>query len=362
MSATKADMPPASHGDSGSPGDAGSRSRTMRTRPRLTDTTAFWVGLVLVALILLFTVLSEDQRFLQLENFRSMTLNAAVLVVVSAGMTYVLSAGELDLSIGANLILASVFASKAMAAVGGSPEQVATGEYAHLGIAIVVGTAVAVASGAVFGLVNGLLVTRAKLSSFIVTLATTGIGTGLAYVITGGYDIHELPNALQTDFGNKAVAGVFPLPAIVTAVVFVVLWYVMRATIFGQRTVAVGSSREAAERAGIATGRHVVYLFMLMGVLAGIGAMIDVSRFLTTNISGHQTDALSAISAVVIGGTSLFGGRAAMGGTLMGALIPIVLGAGLVILNVPAFYQLIVVGVVLLAAVMVDQRRRAHAT
>lgn len=344
------------------PDDEARRQRSRGTRAKVTDTTAFWVGLVLVALILLFTLLSEDQRFLQLEDFRSMILDASVLVVAATGMTYILSAGELDLSIGANLILASVFASKAMAAVGGSPKAVALGEYTHLGLAVAVGVAVALASGVLFGLVNGLLVTLAKLSSFIVTLATTGIGTGLAYVITGGYDIHELPNALQTGFGNKTILGFFPLPGVVALVIFAVLWYAMRATIFGQRTVAIGSSREAAERAGIATQRHVIYLFMMMGVLAGVGAIIDLSRFLTTNISGHQTDALSAISAVVIGGTSLFGGRAAVGGTLMGALIPVVLASGLVILNVPAFYQLIVVGCVLLAAVTVDQRRRATAT
>lgn len=328
----------------------------------LMGTTGFWIGLVLVVLVAVFSLASENHVFFQLSNFKNMGLDAAVLVLLATGMTYVIGAGQLDLSIGANLLLSSVVASLAMARVGGESAQTDLGEYPNLTMALVVGVIAALGTGAIFGLVNGLLVTRAGLSSFIVTLATTGIGTGLAYVLTGGSDLHSLPGDLQTAFGNHSIFGFLALPGVIVGVVFLIFWYVLRATVFGQRTLAIGSSREAADRAGVATGRHLLSLFMLMGILAGLGGFLDVSRFLTTNISGHQTDALAAISAVVIGGTSLYGGRASLPGSLIGCLIPVVLVTGLVILGVPAFYQLIVVGCILLGAVLVDRRRLGRQT
>ncbi len=145
---------------------------------------------------------------------------------------------------------------------------------------------------------------------------------------------------------------------IVVLIISAALWYTLRATRFGLYTLAIGSSREAAERAGIHSRRHILVLFIMMGSLAGVAAMLDLTRFATTNIGGHQTTALAAIAAVVIGGTSLFGGRATIAGSMVASLIPVILGTGLVILGVPSFYQLIVVGAILIAAVFIDQRRR----
>ena len=133
----------------------------------------------------------------------------------------------------------------------------------------------------------------------------------------------------------------------------------MRLTGFGLRTVAIGSSREAAVRAGVAVDRHLVKLFVMMGLLVGIAGLLDVARFATTNVAGHQTDALAAIAAVVIGGSSLFGGVASVGGTILGTLIPVSLATGLVIMRVESFYQLIAVGIILILAVYWDQRRRS---
>jgi ribose transport system permease protein len=116
--------------------------------------------------------------------------------------------------------------------------------------------------------------------------------------------------------------------------------------------------REAASRAGINVRNHILSLFVLMGTFAGIAGILDLSRFATTNVGGYQTTALAAIAAVVIGGTSLYGGRASVGGSMVGALIPTVLATGLVIIGVESFYQLMVVGLILIIAVFVDQRRR----
>jgi ribose transport system permease protein len=148
------------------------------------------------------------------------------------------------------------------------------------------------------------------------------------------------------------------MPVILSLVIVAALWFVMAKTRFGIRTLAIGSAPSAANRAGIDTDRHVLKLFMMMGLLAGIAAVIDISRFATTNIGGHQTENVQAIAAAVIGGTSLFGGVASVTGAVIGTLIPVVLGTGLVILRIDSFYQLIVVGVIIIIAVYVDQRNR----
>jgi ribose transport system permease protein len=204
--------------------------------------------------------------------------------------------------------------------------------------------------------VNGLIVTRMRVNSFITTLGTLGIGTGIALVVTGGTNLEDVPPGFQTDFGVKNVFWQVPAPVLVALVIIAVLWFVMAKTRFGLRTVAIGSSREAATRAGLKTSLHVLILFVLMGALAGVAGVIDLSRFSTTNLSGHQTDALSAIAGAVIGGTSLFGGRVSIVGAVFGAILASILETGLVIQGLDPFYQLIAVGVVLIVAVYIRGR------
>ena len=316
------------------------------------------MAVIVVALIVLFGVLSPNGAFFRVSNLSTITLNVAVTMLLAVGITFVLAAGELDLSIGSNLVLSSVVAAKVLVAVSGTHAEVSAGEYPNLALGIVAGTIAAVLAGTLFGLVNGLLVTRLRINSFIVTLGTLGIGTGLAYVVSNGVNVANVPRVLQTDFGIQKLFGIVPYPMIVVLIVSAALWYTLRATRFGLYTLAIGSSREAAERAGIRASRHILALFILMGSLAGVAAVLDLTRFATTNIGGHQTTALAAIAAVVIGGTSLFGGRATIAGSMVASLIPVILGTGLVILGVPSFYQLIVVGAILIAAVFIDQRRR----
>jgi ribose transport system permease protein len=219
----------------------------------------------------------------------------------------------------------------------------------------------ALLTGMAFGLLNGLLVTKLRINSFIVTLATMGIGLGTTYVITHGTDVPFLPLQLQSGFGINKVGGVVPLPVIVTLCFVAVGWFMLAATRYGMRTLAIGSSREAAERAGVPVDRHLVLLFIQMGLLAGVAGIIDISRFGTTNVAGHTTDNLQAIAAAVIGGTSLFGGVASVGGAIVGTLIPVTLTTGLILMTIDPFYQLIVIGVILLVAVYFQERRRGKA-
>jgi ribose transport system permease protein len=325
---------------------------------RAARTTVFWMFVSLLVLVAGFGLLSTNHVFFNLSNIFTMALNASELVLLAVGMSFLLGAGQLDLSIGSNLTLASVLAALTITSLAGTPEQVSAGEYPNLGLAIAAGVVVALASGGLFGLVNGLLVTRLRLSSFLVTLAMTGIGLGATLVITHGANVPYLPRALQSGFAVNKVGGVVPMPVILSLVIVAALWFVMAKTRFGIRTLAIGSAPSAANRAGIDTDRHVLKLFMMMGLLAGIAAVIDISRFATTNIGGHQTENVQAIAAAVIGGTSLFGGVASVTGAVIGTLIPVVLGTGLVILRIDSFYQLIVVGVIIIIAVYVDQRNR----
>jgi ribose transport system permease protein len=316
------------------------------------------MAVIVVALVIIFGVLSPNGAFFRVSNLSTITLNVAVTMLLAVGITFVLAAGELDLSIGSNVVLSSVVAAEVLVGLSGTYDQVRVGEYPNLMLGIVAGSIAGILAGALFGAINGLLVTRLRINSFIVTLGTMGIGTGLAYVVSNGVNVPNVPRVLQTSFGIQKLFGVIPYAMVVVLIISGALGYTLRSTRFGLHTLAIGSSREAAERAGIRSSRHVMALFILMGSLAGVAAVLDLTRFATTNVGGHQTTALAAIAAVVIGGTSLFGGRATIAGSMVASLIPVILGTGLVILGVPSFYQLIVVGAILIAAVFVDQRRR----
>lgn len=321
--------------------------------------TAFWIGLAIVLLGVGFGVASGG-AFTRDSNLLSIGLNSSQIMLLAIGMTFLIGAGQLDLSVGFNLIMSSVLAAKVMVAVGGTAEQVAARDYPNLIPAVIAGIAVAILVGAGGGLLNGLLVTRLRINSFIVTLATSGMFFGVALILTSAANVPFLPQEIQAYFGaaRDPILDKVPLPLIVALLIAAVFWWVMRRTRFGLHTLAIGSSREAAIRAGIDVDRHLVKLFVLMGVLVGIAGLYDLVRYASTNVVGHQTDNLQAIAAVVIGGTSLFGGVASIGGSLLGTLIPVMMGNGLIILRVQPFYQLIVVGIILVIAVYLDQRRR----
>lgn len=346
------------------PGHARSGAREWLGDARAS--TAFWIGLFIALIAVGFGVASSlahgSPVYLKVDNLLSIGLNASQVMVLAVGMTFLIGAGNLDLSVGQSLILSSVLAAKVMVAVGGSPSEVAAGIYPNLVPAILLGVLTALAVGAFVGLVNGLLVTRLRLSSFIVTLATSGISYGIALVLTSAANVPYIPDEIQEHFGGLKLLGFLPAPLALALVIAGVLWLVLRRTRFGMRTLAVGSSREAAIRAGVDVDRHTVKLFVLMGLLVGVAAIIDIARNANTNVVGHQTDSLQAIAAVVLGGTSLFGGVASVGGSILGTLVPVMLQNGLVIMQVQPFYQFVIVGLILIAAVYFDQRRRERST
>jgi ribose transport system permease protein len=342
--------------------NAGSDRKAERAQKRAERYESLTIAGILLLIVIVFSVLAPSGSFLSFDNLRNVALDASTMLILAAGMTFLLIAAGLDLSIGAIVVFTAVVAAKVMAALAGDVTiDVAQMNHPHLFLALLLGIGAAVFVGLGWGLINGLLAVRAKIPAFIATLATAGVILGLAQVWTGGLNVQGAPIQLQEFFGLGSLFGVIPWPVVVAIVVTGILWVILGWTRFGLRTYAIGANPDSAARAGINVGRHLLILYVIMGVLAAIVGVIDLARFNTASVSGHTEDALAAISAVVIGGTSLFGGRGRMSGTVIGALIPAVLLNGFVILEVDPFWQNVAVGLVLLAAVYVDQLRRRRA-
>jgi len=323
---------------------------------RWLSSSAFWVLIVDIVLILVFGALSEQHSFLTWENERALALNATEALLLALGLGMVMGAGTFDLSLGANLVLSSVVGAKVIAAVSGvSPDGIGTPQ--HVLVAILAGLLACLIVGALFGLVNGLVIEYVKVNSLIATLGTLGVGSGIALLITGGSDVAGMPEQMQSDFALRSIANI-PLPAFVALLLAFGLWALLRFFRYGRRTLAIGSSRTAAERSGIRVRRHVVSLTILCGAFAGFAGFVDLAHFSATTVQGHANDALAAITAVVIGGTLLEGGRVNVWGTVAGTALTVILAGGLVAIGVKPFWQLIAVGVVLIVAVAIDRFRR----
>jgi ribose transport system permease protein len=273
-------------------------------------------------------------------------------VIVTAGI---------DLSIGGILFFSAVCGGEVMLTLSGTSEQTINGQYPHQSLAIPVGIVVCILAGTTWGLINGTLITRLRLPPFIVTLGTLGMTFGFGDLIDGGsYLPAPVPPALSDHFGSGKIFGLYA-PIYVALVFLIVAHIVFHHTRFGRYTVAIGSNDEGARRTGIAVDRHIVKVYALAGFLAGVAAVLDLAIFTNTTSISHQTDNLSAIGAVVIGGTSLFGGVGTIIGSAVGAFIPTVLQNGLVIKEVQPFWQEVVVGAAIILAVYVDQLRRRRA-
>jgi ribose transport system permease protein len=319
---------------------------------RLLSANTFWIALVLLALVVVFSALAPDS-FLTFFNFQQLFIETAVLLVIAVGMTFVIITGGIDLSVGSVLIFAGMISAKTMEWL--SPGQDASN--AGWGV-ILVGLVVAVAGGSVWGLINGLLVARAHIPPLIVTLGSLGAALGAASLLNDGTNVRTVPLQLRDSLGFGTLEGNIPNRVVVAAVITLIFGFVLHTTRFGRYTFAIGSNAEAARRAGIGVTRHLTLIYLLTGFLAGIAGFMSLAYFQSTTISGHTTDNLNAIAAVVMGGTSLFGGIGTILGTVIGVFIPAVLQKGFNIVGVQPYWQMIAVGAVLVAAVWFDQQRR----
>ncbi len=315
---------------------------------RLVNFQSVWILGVLLVIVAFFAA-KGGGKFFSTSNLSTISQNVSILAVIGVGMTFVIITSGIDLSVGSVLIFSSVISAKVMLAVGGN----------NVGV-LLIGLLAALVTGLLWGLLNGYLVAISGVPPLIVTLGTLSLALALAQVITNALDVGVDATTL-TDIGQyDKVAGI-PVISFVALVVVIVGGITLHRTRFGLYTFAVGSNEEGAKRVGVRTRRHLIAVYALSGFLAGLGAIMYLSQFGTTSIGGLSLLNLNAISAVVIGGTSIFGGQGSMFGTLVGLFIPAVLQAGFVIIGVSPYWQGAALGAVLIAAVYVDQTRRAAA-
>lgn len=323
----------------GSPGSRG----TSPLRRVLQGSFGRNLGLI-VALLLLFVVgaVTAGETFTSVSNILVILRQASIVGVVSVGMTFVIIAGGIDLSVGAVMGLASIVAT--LAAIQDLADSI------HWIVMVVVALAVGLAAG----LINGIVIAYGKVVAFMATLAMLVAARGLAEILadrrTLPVDSREFISAMNADFiGVDILIWIFALVAAGG-------WVLLNRTTFGRRTVAIGGNREAARLAGINVRRHTVWLYAIAGLGAGIGAVMILGRT-TAGTSTHGTLLeLDVIAAVVVGGTLLVGGRGTITGTVLGVLIFAVLTNVFVQNNLSSSVQAVAKGVIIVVAVLLQQR------
>lgn len=279
--------------------------------------------------------------FFTVSNIFEITLQTAVIALIAAGQTLVIISGGIDLSVG------SVFAC---AAVVGGVVYTSTGNLA-LSLLTTLGV------GAGLGLTNGLLITRIRVPPFIATLGMMGMARGFALIISKGIPIYGLPDAYKW-IGQGELFGVIPVPTVIVAVVYLIFFLVMNYSRFGRFVYAIGSNTEAARLSGINVGAVILGIYTISGLMSGLASTIEAGRLATVQPAGGNGYELLAIGAVLIGGASTFGGEGSIFATLVGALLVTTIRNGLNIMGVNAFWQYVVNGAVIVAAVAIDQYRR----
>lgn len=298
------------------------------------------VGIFAVLILLCAFMAVMAPSFLSIDNGLNVARSVSINAILAAGMTMIIITAGIDLSVGSILAVSGV--AGVLLFVSGTPSILAV-----LGGILV---------GAFAGFINGAFVAWLALPAFIVTLGSMTYLRGIAYSLLEGQPLIASDLGYR-GIGNGAVAGI-PTPVVVMVVVYVVFWFILERTTFGRHVYAVGGNIEAARLAGINVKRVLAWVYTIAGAAAGLAGIIFSARVLSAQPTAGESYELDAIAAVVLGGTSLMGGRGRILGTLVGALIIGVLSNGLVLMNVPFFYQLIVKGLVIVLAVAIDSLRR----
>lgn len=302
---------------------------------------AGFLGLILVAMWLLFSRFSP--YFLTTQNLLSITIEAAVTAIAAVGQTFVILSAGIDLSVGSVLALVTVTSAIAM----GTSQSMAVGILTGL------------AAGGMCGLLNGIAVGKLRIPPFIATLGMMGIARGLALIVTGGVPRFQLAPGFEI-LGQGFIQSIIPVSTVIMVAVYLVAGLVLHRTRFGRYTYAIGSNIEATKLSGVDVSRYLVYIYTVAGLSVGIAGLLAESRLGSGQPAGGQGLELETIAAVVIGGTSLFGGEGNIFATLIGALIIASLRNGLNVIGVYAFWQNVVIGVAVILAVYADQWRRSR--
>jgi ribose transport system permease protein len=299
-----------------------------------------YLGFALI--VVLFAILLRDRGFLTVDNFLNILRQTAFVSIMAFGMTYALSAGEIDLSIGQTVALTAMVTALLL-------------RDANILVAVPAGIAV----GLVVGLANGLLTTRLRVPSFLITLGMAGIVGGLSRWITETKPVPVLDETYTFMFGSGDI-GPVPTLLLWTVAALVVAHVVYRKTTFGRELLATGGNRTAARYSGIDTTRIRVAALVICSLTAALAGMLYVGRLHSARYTLGETDLLTVIAAAVIGGTSMAGGRGSIVGALVGSLVMGVLNNGLILMGLSVTEQMIARGAIIIVAVAVSLRETAE--
>lgn len=298
-------------------------------------------GTFIVLLVLVLTISLINPKFLSMYNILNIFRQVSINGLIAFGMTFVILTGGIDLSVGAILGLSGMLLGLMITA--GTPDVIA--------IIVVLGV------GALLGLFNGVLISKIRLQDFIVTLATMTMFRGITMIVSDGIPAMGITNnsPFLDFFSQGAILGV-PFPMIVFIIAFFILVIILQNTVFGRGVYAIGGNEEVARLSSIPTNRTKTMVYVISGMMSALAAVILTSRLSSSQPTAGMGFELDAIAAVVIGGTSLAGGRGRLFGTFIGVLIIGVLNNGLNIIGVSAFYQQFIKGLVILLAVILDRK------
>lgn len=297
-------------------------------------------GIVLAFLVLCLVLSFLSPYFLTTKNLLNVLLQASINLVVAVGMTFVITSGGIDLSVGsivavAGMVMADMVSRK-------------WGLWAAVPMALLVGT--------LGGWLNGTLITRLRLPPFIVTLGTMSVMRGVALIYNEGKPLYGLSQKVLKVISGDVAS--IPIPVIIALIVALLAHFVMRHTTIGEYTTAIGGNEETARLSGIDVRRYKIIIYSISGLMCGLAGIILTSRLSAAEPIAGVNYELDAIAATVMGGTSLSGGEGTIFGTIIGALLMSVLRNGLNLLNIQSYYQQLVIGAVIVLAVAVDKLRK----
>jgi ribose transport system permease protein len=313
-------------------------TKSLTTRQWIDEIFVKW-GIYIALLLLVILMALIAPNFFSIKNGLNIAQAVSINAIVAAGMTVVILTAGIDLSVG------SIVAASGVATVlllnGGVPTAIAA--------------LVAILVGAFIGLINGAIIAHLALPAFIVTLGALTYTRGIAYSMHGG-PVQIAGKSGIESIGNGSIGGI-PMPVFIMIFVYWFFWFLLERTKFGRHVYAVGGNPQAARLSGINVKKVLMSVYVISGVTAGLAGLMFASRVRSGQVTAGVGYELDAITAVILGGTSLFGGRGRIFGTLVGALLIGVLSNGLVLLGVPIYTQLMIKGAVIILAVAIDTLR-----
>jgi ribose transport system permease protein len=321
--------------------ESGSMQPASRPRLRGLDVRKYVVYLSFLAILAFFSVVLFDKGFLTSDNFQNILRQTAMVSVMAIGMTFTLSAGEIDLSIGSTVALAALVSALVV-------------RETNLVFALVAALGVGVA----VGLLNGILTTKLRIPSFLVTLGTLGIVSGLAREITNLQAVPITDQRFNFIFGSGDI-GPLSMLFVWTAILLVVGHVVYRKTPFGRAVLATGGNRAAARFSGVPVDRIRISVLVISGLAAAFAGMLYAGRLHGARYTLGEQDLLTVIAAVIIGGTSLFGGRGSIVGAVIGSIVMGMLNNGLILMGLSVSEQMMARGAIIIVAVALSLREQA---